>query len=247
MRLAHGVLFYTDQEISEYRSMLWGRLDRRAIHALSNGINIEPVIALRQPYRASNRKPVILFVGRLTRKADLDLLLRALRDPAVAESRLEVVGDGPEADNLRKLAARLGIAHRVVWHGAITDEARLAPIANECRLFCYPGAVGLSLVHAMAYGLPAVLHGNRWHHMPEIAAFSAGETGLSFHEGGAESLAKAIGQLIYAPAVLDRMSANASAIVRTTYNTASMADTMVAIYRLHKKALNCENFQSVSR
>ena len=66
--------------------MLLGRLDRRAIHALSNGININPVVALRQPYRASDRKPAILFVGRLTRKADLDLLLHALRNPALAES-----------------------------------------------------------------------------------------------------------------------------------------------------------------
>lgn len=235
MRCAHEVLFYTDREVGEYRSMLLGRLDRRAIHALSNGININPVVALRQPYRASDRKPAILFVGRLTRKADLDLLLHALRNPALAESRLEVVGDGPEASDLRKLAVRLGIANRVVWHGAITDEAKLAPIANECRLFCYPGAVGLSLVHAMAYGLPTVLHGNRWHHMPEIAAFSAGETGLSFHEGSTESLAKAIGQLINDPAALDRMSANAIATVKVAYNTASMANVMIGIYRQHNQ------------
>ena len=34
---------------------------------------------------------------------------------------------------------------------------------------CLPGAVGLSLIHAMAYGLPCLVHSNRLQHMPEIA------------------------------------------------------------------------------
>ena len=59
----------------------------------------------------------LLFVGRLTEQKGVDKLLRALARQRVP-ARLDVVGDGPEADALRTLAGELGIADRVRWHGA---------------------------------------------------------------------------------------------------------------------------------
>ena len=69
---------------------------------------------------------------------------------------------------------------KINWYGKLIDEKDISNIANRCRIFVYPGAVGLSLIHAMAYGLPCLIHSDRCNHMPEIAAFSHGKTGLTF-------------------------------------------------------------------
>ena len=182
MRLVDGVLFYTDQEVEAYRQKE-GRRDGRVISALNNGIDIAPINRFRLPYDASARPNRLLFIGRLTEKARLDLLLGALADPRLSDVDLQMIGDGPKAVMLKAQADALGLGSRVTWHGAQTDEAQVAAIANTCRLFAYPGAVGLSLLHASAYGLPAIVHNDRATHMPEIAAFESGRTGGDIFEG----------------------------------------------------------------
>ena len=228
MRMVDGVAFYTDAEVAAYRAR-FGARDTRPIGALNNGIAVEPVRALRQPYAAADRPRAVLFVGRLTEKADLRLLLEALHDPRLRNVRLEVIGDGPDRAALEARAAELGVD--AVWHGGLTDEARIARVANRCRLFCYPGQVGLSLIHAMAYGLPAIVHGDRLRHMPEIAAFTEGETGRSFPVGDPAGLASTLAGLIDDLPALVAASAEAARRADTTYNTAAMAERMTNLLR----------------
>lgn len=59
---------------------------------------------------------LVLFVGRLAEVKGPDLALQAVARAPWA--RLVVVGDGPMAPALRRQAAELGLADRVVWAGA---------------------------------------------------------------------------------------------------------------------------------
>jgi glycosyltransferase involved in cell wall biosynthesis len=60
--------------------------------------------------------PRILFVGRFNEQKNPGVVLRAL--PLLPESvHLDMVGDGPDAGMLHALAAQIGVAHRVAWHG----------------------------------------------------------------------------------------------------------------------------------
>jgi glycosyltransferase involved in cell wall biosynthesis len=221
MRMADAVLFYTDGEVEEYRAG-HGKRDRRVVTALNNGINVEPIAALREPYDAAARGKTILFIGRLTEKAELALLLKALADPRLQDVRLHVIGDGPETGPLEKLAKGLCLDERVVWHGGTSDEQTIARVANKCRLFVYPGPVGLSLLHAMAYGLPAVVHDDRFRQGPEITAFQPFEAGLSFKKGDVESLAGKIAQSIDSRETLNLWSARNIRQIDDVYNTKSM-------------------------
>lgn len=228
MKLADAVLFYTDEEVAAYRAGAGGS-DRRAIAALNNGIDIEPIRALRQVAVSGDGARAILFIGRLTPKAELHLLLEAMADPRLADVHLHVIGDGPERDRMTELAARLGIEMRLTWHGGTTDERVIAAVAAACRLFVYPGDVGLSLLHAMAYGLPAVVHDDRWRHNPEIAAFVDGETGLAFRRGDAADLARAIAGGLAAGEQWSRWSDAARLTVETGFNTAIMSQRFVEL------------------
>lgn len=225
-KLGDAMLFYTDDEIEAYRSSV-GKNDRRPIAALNNGINIDPVRMHRAPYVARQRDRAIFFVGRLTMKADLPLLLKAIAQPGCKGMALHIVGSGDNEVALRQQARDLGIAERVVWHGASTDEATIATVANQCRLFVYPGEVGLSLIHAMAYGLPCVVHDDPIRHMPEIAAFRAGQTGQTFRRGDAENLSTAIAGLMDDADELRSLSSQCIEITESKFNTQSMAETFI--------------------
>ncbi|WP_425104868.1 glycosyltransferase [Ancylobacter sp.] len=222
MKLSHAILFYTDDEVDAYRNGL-GRGDLRPVDALNNGINVEPILAVRAPYVPGQRPRSLLFIGRLTEKAELGTLLDALARPELADVRLEIIGDGEERSSLEEKAAGLGLEGRIAWHGGMTDERAIAAIANRCRLFVYPGGVGLSLLHAMAYGLPVVVHDERWRHMPEIAAFHRARCGVNFERGNPVVLARAIAQALTVTEVDDGWSVAAARVAEQEFNTQEMA------------------------
>lgn len=63
----------------------------------------------------------ILFVGRLSTSKNVDVLLRAVATLNVPDRAVEcvVVGEGPEEENLRNLAAQLRVKHRVEFRGGL--------------------------------------------------------------------------------------------------------------------------------
>lgn len=228
MRLADAILFYTDQEVDEYRTRSTQPVTV-PVKGLNNGIETAQIVMRRAPYEAKQRPRDLLFIGRVTQKANLTLLLDALAQDTCATVTLDVIGDGDEVTALRDRAAQLGISGRIKWYGAVTDEAQIAEIANRCRLFVYPGAVGLSLMHGLTYGLPAIVHDDRWQHMPEIAAHRPGENGATFRYGDAGALAATILDLSKHPDRLVKMSAEAAETTAQTFNTDDMARRFCAM------------------
>lgn len=227
MRMADAVLFYTDSEISEYLAS--GGDQDRPVAALNNGLDVDEIRRMRLSYSAAERPKRVLFVGRLTGKAGVPLLLESLARPECADVHLDVIGQASEPSDFRQLAESLGISERVSWHGGIVDEAKIAEIANRCRIFFYPGSVGLSLIHGLAYGLPAVVHDDRWSHMPEIAAFQDKTNGLAFRRNDAESAARVVGRLINDVTLLNEFSRSAIATTTKSFNTEDMASRFIAL------------------
>jgi glycosyltransferase involved in cell wall biosynthesis len=226
MKLVHVVLFYTDAEIAEYRAGV-GKNDRRLLTAVNNGISIEPIAALRNTYQASDRPREILFIGRLIQKCALDLLLSALASPSLAGVKLNVIGDGDARGEYQRIASDLGLGDRVIWHGGTVDESKIAAVANRSRLFAFPGSVGLSVIHAMGYGLPPVVNDNRWTNGPEVAAVTDGVTGRLFSRDDPSALARVLAETIDNAALLEPMSAAARNLADTVFNTREMAKRVI--------------------
>lgn len=112
----------------------------------------------RQPQQG-----VVLFVGRLSDKKGVDVLLRALAvAPTVVE--LRIVGDGPDRAALEQLAGELDVRDRVAFIG----HASRAQVLDEYRranVVVVPSRIGsggdrdgtpVVLMEAMALGLPVV-------------------------------------------------------------------------------------------
>ncbi|HUK19304.1 MAG TPA: glycosyltransferase family 4 protein [Bryobacteraceae bacterium] len=102
----------------------------------------------------------VLSVGRFYRRKRLDVLLRAaagLRE-RIPELALRIVGNGPCAANLHRLAGELRLGSTVTWLGDIS-RSQLAQEYNGASVFCLPSVqegFGIVLLEAMAAGKPIV-------------------------------------------------------------------------------------------
>lgn len=223
MTAADALLFYTDDEISSYFNDPAVLIKKKKVFSLNNGINIDPIIKYRKKYSADSRENAMLFIGRITKKAKLELLLKAMSKIGQGCPKLYVIGEGEKLGSSKKLSAELDLSDRVEWCGALKEESEISKVANKCRLFIYPGSVGLSLIHAMAYGLPAIVHDCKQLHMPEFSAFKNEITGNVFPYDDSIGLANTIMSSLLLPDRLNEFSKNSISIVEANYNTSSMA------------------------
>lgn len=236
MALADALLFYTDDEIAAFQNDPAGLRKNRPISSLNNGINIDPILEFREPYVPNDRENALIFIGRLTTKANLSLLFEALAHLGSDAPKLYIIGEGQLSTELRNLSVELNIAKNIQWCGALTTESGIASIANRCKAFVYPGEVGLSLIHAMAYGLPAIVHNQPHLHMPEIAAFKEGKTGITFPHNDSYLLSKAIYHALYQEVALQSFSDCSIDTVDNSFNTKSMADRFLELVnKIHNK------------
>lgn len=164
-------------------------LSARHINALWNGVDLE-----RFEYRNSAGPPTAITVARLSPEKDFATLLRAtwilLKDRP--DFRLKIVGDGPERAKLEQLSKELDLTNHVDFLGERSDVSELLPQAGFFVSSSLSEGISLTLLEAMAVGLPVVttdVGGN-----PEIVV--EGKTGLLVQPGSPEKLALAMRALL---------------------------------------------------
>lgn len=228
-RLANALLFYTDAEVERFHTDGWSHTG--VVGALNNGVDVTEIQRWRTPFDSAARGRNLLFIGRVTEKSQLHLAIEALRSPLLKATHLHIIGSGSEEAALQLQARALGVSDRLSWHGPITDERKISEIANLCSAFVYPGSVGLSLIHGMAYGLPCVVHDNPLRHMPEISAFEDGKSGAAMSENDSASVARVVHSLLENPSEANAMSMYNRKKVDHSYNTKVMADRFIDFER----------------
>jgi glycosyltransferase involved in cell wall biosynthesis len=109
--------------------------------------------ALRSQLGVRAGERMLLFVSRLAREKNVELLLDAARASSVPV-RLVIAGDGPERTMLEQRAAEHGIADRIRFLGSVERE-RLPDLYASADAFVFPSVTetqGLVLVEALAAG-----------------------------------------------------------------------------------------------
>jgi glycosyltransferase involved in cell wall biosynthesis len=172
----------------------------RATFVLPNGVAI-PSFAPRT--RRPDGTIELLFLGRISWKKGLDLLIETLA--LLPEARLVVAG--PDDEGLRaglsRAAERNGVAPRLEWKGAVGDEERDRLFAQS-DLLVLPSRsenFGNVVIEAMAAGLPVVVS-------PEVGAAEIVARARSGEvvPGDPRLLAEAIRRLVARPAEMESMS-----------------------------------------
>lgn len=130
-------------------------------------------------------RSTVLYVGRLEPAKRVDELLQAFASSGLADTpaNLEIVGTGSMAAELKEMAAQLGCAHSVRFHGQVTDPQALRRIYDRTAIAVSPGYAGLSLTQALGFGVPMLVSENE-PHAPEIELARFGY--VRFYNGQAE-------------------------------------------------------------
>jgi glycosyltransferase involved in cell wall biosynthesis len=120
----------------------------------------EPVFARaqRDALGLDPQKQYVVTVGRLVRRKDYPTLIRAIKALGRDDVELLMIGDGPEQQNLRELAASLGIADRVRFLGFVSNEAKYQylSVSDLFVLASLHEGFGVVYLEAMFCGLPII-------------------------------------------------------------------------------------------
>jgi 1,2-diacylglycerol 3-alpha-glucosyltransferase len=171
----------------------------RELPAVSNGIDLARFnpgndgTPARLTYNLPE-KPTLLFVGRLDKEKNVDVVLRAV---ALARQKADfhfvAAGSGVERTKLQKLAENLGIAEHVTFPGFVPDEL-LPSLYAAADCFINAGIAELQCIvamEAMATGLPII--GANAVALPEL--IHHGHNGYLFEPGNVTELASRIAEM----------------------------------------------------
>jgi len=181
-------------------------------------------------------KQVLGFIGSFYAYEGLDLLLAAF--PAILEqrpdTRLLLVGGGPQERQLKEQAASLGIAEKIVFTGRV-PHAQVPAYSSLVDAFVFPRksmrltelVTPLKPLEAMAQGR-VVLASDVGGHKELI---EDGRTGFLFRPDDVVDLARCAVDALADPAALGRIIANGRAFVEAERNWRASVQRYAAVYQ----------------
>lgn len=226
-KLSNGLFLYGDYA---KQLMIEEGFSENKLHVIYNSLDYENQIKIRRELkmddicnRQFNEKlPVIIFTGRLIEDKKLDLLIRAhkqLFDLGI-KTNIIIIGDGPSRGILENLVKELNIEDFYYFHGECYDETLIGNFFYNSTVCVSPGNIGLTSIHAMTYGCPAISHSKLSSQGPEFEAIIEGQTGGFFKFEDVDSLAEKIHQWITSNSPkLEPIIENCFKIVDDKYNS----------------------------
>lgn len=179
------------------------------VHWIPCGVDCERL----QPGDPEDVPPHFAAVGRFVHKKAPYLTVLAFAEVAadVKEARLTMLGDGPELETCRRLAAALGISGRVRFPGAVEHEEVVA-LLRSVRAFVQHSVrahsgdsegTPVAVTEAGAAALPVVA--TRHAGIKDLVV--DGETGFLVEEGDVREMARAMSRLARDASLARRMGA----------------------------------------
>ena len=140
--------------------------------------------------------PIILFIGRVTEKKKIDLLINAIEklNQTKISYNLLVVGDGENLESYKDLGKKNIDNGWLNFYGRAYDIEETGKLIYNSDLCVSPGNIGLTAIHCLSYGTPVASHSNYNNQMPEVEAIIDGENGFLFKENDHVDLASKINE-----------------------------------------------------
>jgi len=162
----------------------------------------------------NNNNPTLLFIGRLTEVKKLPLLLKAMQlaQEEGCYFNLVIIGDGAEKQSIKAVAENFKLKHNLWFYGSCYNEKQIGELIYNADACVSPGNIGLTAIHSLMYGTPAITHSNFTNQMPEFEAIEDNITGAFFQENNAEDLKSVIVQW------LEKHPKKEENLIRACYN-----------------------------
>jgi glycosyltransferase involved in cell wall biosynthesis len=229
-RSAAAVVATNSTEVADLTSL---GVHRSAIRMVPWGVDTD-LFTPEGPVARRNGRPRLLTAADLSELEPVEALLRALTRVPGAE--LLVVGGPAEAElpghdgyvRLAKLAARLGLADRVIFTGKVEYAAMPALLrsADLVVCTCQYEPCGTTSLQAMACGTPVIAPPVGAH----LDAVVDGTTGVLVPPDRPALLAQRIRQLLAHPMMIEAYGVAAADRARSRYSWDRIAGETLAVY-----------------
>ncbi len=173
-----------------------------------------------------SQPPQLCSVARFEAPKDHATLLRALAGLRDLSWQLDLVGDGPLQDDMRLLAASLGIADRIRFLGYLPDPSQVLAEAQVFVLSSRSEAFPRSILEAMRAGLPVIATDVGG--VSEAVVHEA--TGLLCPPNDPAALSGLLRRLIENGDLRQRFGSEGRLIYSKRFRLETMVETTVALY-----------------
>ena len=176
--------------------------------------------------KKSNGEVRCITVGRLAEIKNQAMMIRAFHAADCAESRLQLVGDGPERLKLAALARELGIEDRVEITGFRQDIAELLAQSDIFLMSSNYEGISIAVLEAMRAGLPVI--GTNVGGMAETVT---PESGMLVEAGNVDAMAQALRSLIRTPFIRGDLGAAGRKFLESEFSIDQMVARYETLYR----------------
>jgi glycosyltransferase involved in cell wall biosynthesis len=178
--------------------------------------------------QGASREPVVLVVQRLEAEKRTDLALDIWQQSGLAELgwRLEIAGDGHEREQLIARTEALGVRESCRFLG---DQRDVAALYRRAAVLLAPRPdepFGLSVVEAMAWGLPVVAAGGGGH----LETVGAVDDAALFAPGDIRAAGRLLADLAADPDRRDRYGAALRAAQRACFSVDRQVSATLDLY-----------------
>lgn len=175
--------------------------------------NVEIIYAshdvIPPPKIEKEKEKTIIYLGRLAKSKRVNHVLEAFAmiKSRIKNTKLWIVGGGPEEKNLKELAERLGIKESTEFFGKVSQEKK-ADLLSKAHLMLFPAVKegwGITVLEANACGTPVIgydVSGLKDSIKTDI-------NGYLVEEGDVNRMAKCSAELLENENVLEKMSSDA--------------------------------------
>jgi glycosyltransferase involved in cell wall biosynthesis len=236
LRKAHRVVtmnkIFAEQLMQAGASRKGTRILHNAIDVESIlNVNLEEAIKLKTRLGIEEEERVIIAIGRLSQEKGQVDLVRAfatlLQQQAKLQTKLVIVGEGPEREKLEQEINSLKIKEDVVFAGQVSNVKPFYAIADLMVLPSHSEGSPNVLLEAMAANVPVVTTSVGG--VPEIATDK--ENALFVEARNSKALAQAISQLLNDREFARKLATNAQQRVIKNHSPQSRLRSLLEIYR----------------
>lgn len=134
-----------------------------------------------------------ISVGRLVSRKGFDFLIKSMAKIKNDKIKALIIGDGPEKENLKKLAESLKVSNRIIFLGSTSEERKFQylAISDVYILSSIHEGFGIVLQEAMQVGLPVIATNNGG----QVDFVKDGESGFLIKFGNEDKMVDKIEQI----------------------------------------------------
>lgn len=194
-----GLLLYGDYAKNE---MIKEGFAAKKLHVIHNSLDYKKQLALRESLHSTdifvnyfkNANPTLIFIGRLTPEKKLNMIIDSMANLRTRGElyNLVLVGDGQMRKSIQEEIDAKGLSKQIWLYGECYDEQRNAELIYNSDLCVSPGNIGLTAVHSLMFGCPALTHSNFKWQGPEFEVIIPDKTGIFFEQNNVDSLTENI-------------------------------------------------------